>query len=116
MGGYDFSSKSLLPQTMTIDKLNQELTELRNQPSQPCDHTHPTQGGFPQQGSGLAQQLSFAGTGAGGEDRLVELATQVEDFKFQVSSLTEHLEEAAQRTNTAEVSTTSLVSFPDPAL
>lgn len=87
--------------------MNQELDDLRTQSSHvPCDHTHPVQGDFPQRGTAaLAQQLSFAGaTGEGEGDRLVELATQVEDLKYQVSSLTEQLEEAVTQTNTAAVS------------
>ena len=89
--------------------MNQELSDLRTQHAD--DHTHPAQRGFPQRETTLAQQLSFAGAAREGEgegeeegDRLVELATQVEDMKFEVSRLTEQLEEAITQTNTAEVS------------
>lgn len=37
-------------------------------------------------------------------DRLVELATQVEDLRFQGNTLTEELEKASARADTAEVS------------
>ncbi len=95
-------------QNNVIDKLNQELNDLRTQFSHhgvPDGHTHPLQGNSLQQKTALAQQLSFAEEGGEGRERLVDLATQVEDLKYQVSSLTEQLEEASTRISAAEVST-----------
>ena len=52
-------------------------------------------------GSGIAQQLDF-GAGDGGE-RLVELAAQVEDLTYQLSTTQEELQAAIQRAEQAEV-------------
>ena len=54
----------------------------------------------------MVQQLEF-GTmmeEGEGEGRLVELAKQVEDLTFKLSTLSEELEEAMGRAETAEVS------------
>ena len=52
-------------------------------------------------GSGIAQQLDF-GVGDGGE-RLVELAAQVEDLTYQLSTTHEELQAAIERAEQAEV-------------
>ena len=55
-------------------------------------------------GSGVAQQLDFGvgGVGEGGE-RLVELAAQVEDLTYQLSTTQEELQAAVERAEQAEV-------------
>ena len=60
-------------------------------------------------GSGcIAQQLDF-GVGDGGGERLVELAAQVEDLTYQLSTAQEELQAAIQRAEQAEVSSHSCV-------
>ena len=54
-------------------------------------------------GSGIAQQLNF-GVSDGGE-RLVELAAQVEDLTYQLSTTHEELQAAVERAEQAEVRT-----------
>ena len=64
--------------------------------------------------SGVAQQLDF-GTGGGvggcgvgraseGEERLKELAAQVEDLTYQLSTTQEELQAAMERAENSEVS------------
>ena len=55
--------------------------------------------------SGVAQQLDFGagGCGFGGEERLKELAAQVEDLTYQLSTTREELEAALERAGHAEV-------------
>ena len=61
-------------------------------------------------GSGcIAQQLDFGVGGDGGGERLVELAAQVEDLTYQLSTAQEELQAATQRAEQAEVSSHSCV-------
>ena len=61
-------------------------------------------------GSGcIAQQLDFGVGGDGGGERLVELASQVEDLTYQLSTAQEELQAATQRAKQAEVSSHSCV-------
>ena len=61
-------------------------------------------------GSGcIAQQLDFGVGGDGGGERLVELASQVEDLTYQLSTAQEELQAATQRAEQAEVSSHSCV-------
>ena len=61
-------------------------------------------------GGCIAQQLDFGvgGDGGGGE-RLVELAAQVEDLTYQLSTAQEELQASIQRAEQAEVSGHSCV-------
>ena len=61
-------------------------------------------------GSGcIAQQLDFGVGGDGGGERLVELAAQVEDLTYQLSTAQEELQAAIQRAEQAEVSSHACV-------
>ena len=61
-------------------------------------------------GRGIAQQLDFGGVGDGRE-RLVELAAQVEDLTYQLSTTQEELQAAIQRAEQAEVRVITLCTL-----
>lgn len=113
-------------------KLQEQLSSLQLATSRPSQEPHPSppapqeqpdppgQGAAPRQPGGgkLAQQLEFDESsehressegvrrGSRERERIVELATRVEDLTFQINSLTEELERASERAETAEVSST----------
>ena len=102
-------------QEEVIHSLNQELTDIRDHrvhhsqdPTCSEDHIHPT-GDHPAHDAMVVQQLKFdnEGNGGGSEgdgERLVQLATQVEDLNYQLGTLTEELGVMHKRAEIAEVS------------
>ena len=115
-----------MTQDETISQIHQELCDLQSHyQSQLADrdqqlaqkdqeleqiklvsHERPSQG-LPgsRETSGVAQQLDFGagGCGFGGQERLKELAAQVEDLTYQLSTTREELEAALERAGHAEV-------------
>lgn len=120
---------SISSQDETITQIHQELCDLQShyqaqlatrdqqlaqrdhelQRIKMASHERPTErlDGTTGEGPGVAQQLDFGagGCGFGGEERLKELAAQVEDLTYQLSTTEEELQAALERAGHAEVYT-----------
>lgn len=99
----------MLLQDEVIHRINQELNDLRElQGHQSHDHTHPTDVRSSHHDE-VVQQLEFGNEEGNKRDegegvRLVQLATQVEDLNYQLSTVTDDLEVIQKRAEIAEVS------------